>query len=387
MLTALSFLVSLVLSAAIPSVLVWLALLRWKRLPPEPWTERARALHPIRKGHGAWTFASPLVAVVCQQHLLPEESPVPALVGAILGGVISGWPLDKTAFPAFSFRSWFRAASQASVIRSAWLALTLAFALSIPHEWSVEHAYWIIGYLIAAGALASGLLQQAMHLCGIFRPANERLAAIVKAESDKANVRVNAVWMFDSPAGYAAALLVQRTLLFSSTTVDEHDDGELRAICRHELAHLTEIPAVVALRLVTAPLTIVPFVLVPAFYHSWRGAGVAGAVLLSIAIARGVATLSLRLEKRADRIASNDDDSPVYARALERIYRRNLVAAVFPARARRTHPDLYDRMVAAGVTPEYPRPLPPNDNHWLVLSAQIASGVSAVLWLLSLRAF
>ena len=45
-----------------------------------------------------------------------------------------------------------------------------------------------------------------------------------------------------------------------------------------------------------------------------------------------------------------------YAQALERIYEANLVPATLAQRT--THPDLYDRMVQAGVTPRFPAPLP-----------------------------
>jgi hypothetical protein len=31
---------------------------------------------------------------------------------------------------------------------------------------------------------------------------------------------------------------------------------------------------------------------------------------------------------------------------------------------RQVHPHLYDRLLAAGVTPDYPRPKPPTSLHW-----------------------
>jgi hypothetical protein len=46
-----------------------------------------------------------------------------------------------------------------------------------------------------------------------------------------------------------------------------------------------------------------------------------------------------------------------YARALERIYEVNLTPAVLGGRP--MHPHLYDRLLAAGVQPSYPRPAPP----------------------------
>jgi hypothetical protein len=66
------------------------------------------------------------------------------------------------------------------------------------------------------------------------------------------------------------------------------------------------------------------------------------------------------LEERADRIAhTNEGETGTYARALARIYEDNLMPAVLPRR-RRTHPDLYDRLLAVGVQPDFPKPAAPS---------------------------
>src|SRR6185436_6561823 len=49
----------------------------------------------------------------------------------------------------------------------------------------------------------------------------------------------------------------------------------------------------------------------------------------------------------------------VFARALERLYRYNVTPAVLQKRLS-VHPDLYDRLVSAGLPPEYPRPALPS---------------------------
>src|SRR5207249_9576995 len=46
-----------------------------------------------------------------------------------------------------------------------------------------------------------------------------------------------------------------------------------------------------------------------------------------------------------------------YARALEKLHRLNLMPAVTSGSG--VHPSLYDRMIAAGVTPDYRRPVAP----------------------------
>jgi hypothetical protein len=68
--------------------------------------------------------------------------------------------------------------------------------------------------------------------------------------------------------------------------------------------------------------------------------------------------LSRKLEIRADCIAkSNEPDSGAYAQALARLHEDNLAPAVM-LKERMTHPNLYDRLLAAGVTPDFPRPAP-----------------------------
>ena len=82
----------------------------------------------------------------------------------------------------------------------------------------------------------------------------------------------------------------------------------------------------------------------------------AALALLALVLSQRMAR---RMEVRADSCAAeNAADQATYARALERIYQINLIPAVMSGR-RRIHPHLYDRMLAVGVTPDYPRPMPP----------------------------
>jgi Zn-dependent protease with chaperone function len=83
---------------------------------------------------------------------------------------------------------------------------------------------------------------------------------------------------------------------------------------------------------------------------------------------------SHKMEKRADHAAVETQlNEGVYARALENISRENLLPAV-NINKRQTHPDLYDRMIAAGITPEYPRPKRPKSITWLGFTISIILG-------------
>ena len=84
--------------------------------------------------------------------------------------------------------------------------------------------------------------------------------------------------------------------------------------------------------------------------------GMLGATILLIVGLTLSNRLSLKMEHRADAQATESQVSPgVYARALEKLYQANLVPAVLRSK-RMTHPHLYDRMIQAGVTPDYARP-------------------------------
>jgi hypothetical protein len=85
--------------------------------------------------------------------------------------------------------------------------------------------------------------------------------------------------------------------------------------------------------------------------------------------------LARRMEVRADAAATQNQASEgVYARALERLYQVSHIPVVMPGK-RKVHPHLYDRMIAAGVTPEYPRPTPPKPNAWPARVMWFAAGV------------
>ena len=82
--------------------------------------------------------------------------------------------------------------------------------------------------------------------------------------------------------------------------------------------------------------------------------------------------LARSMENRADKIArESTEEMTIYARALERIYCANQVPAVMRKSTLLAHPSLYDRMIAANLTPDYPRPTPPSTQGWTSIVATI----------------
>ncbi|HKI69965.1 MAG TPA: M48 family metalloprotease [Verrucomicrobiae bacterium] len=101
-----------------------------------------------------------------------------------------------------------------------------------------------------------------------------------------------------------------------------------------------------------------------------------GLLFITIGVPRIYRRISRKLESQADEMAkANEGDAGTYARALARLYADNLAPAV-TAKAR-AHPHLYDRLLAAGVTPDFPRPAAASSMAW---HGQIFAGLAGVLF-------
>jgi hypothetical protein len=137
------------------------------------------------------------------------------------------------------------------------------------------------------------------------------------------------------------------------------DDAELGVVLAHEVAHVAE-PRAVAWARAIAPLALTPLVLLRPLLAGGRFLAPFALLFGIVAVLFAARALARRMELRADRAGKHAEVEPgAYARALARLYEANAVPAVMPGRAR-AHPHLYDRLVHAGVTPDWPRPAPPS---------------------------
>jgi Zn-dependent protease with chaperone function len=213
---------------------------------------------------------------------------------------------------------------------------------------------------------------------GYLKPAPERLQKIVNDTAAKMNVTVRETWLLDFPLAQAFALPQTRRLLFSTRLLELVPDDELASICSHELAHLTESKGQYLKRYISL-LAFLPWLLFKPMLHQF---GVAGFfILLAITLFVPVVArkISHKLETRADEMAHVTETDPgVYARALARLHEDGLIPAVV-ARQHLTHPHLYDRLLAAGVTPDYPRPQPAGSMAWNGLVFAVGLGALAAL--------
>ena len=176
--------------------------------------------------------------------------------------------------------------------------------------------------------------------------------------------------VFDSTHVNAYAVQSLGWVLVTQRARQVLTDAELAAVLHHELGHLSESRRVQLMRYLPVLLYLTLAWVRPLL--GWIGPPWTLALLaLGWLAAWYAGTRTRKLEQRADAHAhASVEDSRVYAHALEKIGQANLSPAVTDQQG--THPHLYDRMVAAGFTPEYPRPTPTRPTvHWRILIAVV----------------
>ncbi len=357
--------------------------------PSLAWPERARLAYPVRIAAAqlalflpllgallGWTFAGPLGAL----------SPVSM---ALLGGVAAAVPAGlvhrviERMLRAPEVLRWrdLRGmfTTQLLLFPHLWVALALSLAMPSTREggwtWPEGLGVAVGGVLFVLGATGSGLGVARLLRC--VRGGDPRLdAALGRAAAGAA--------LTDIPRGYVARMGManafaypwRRSVVVTAPAMELLTDDQLAAVCAHEVAHLTEAPRVRALRLVAMVLVAAPLVLLrPVIEH--HGVKAFNLLLLGCVVALVVARRMRRtMEARADRAGKDQERSPGdYATALEALYRGNLMPVVMPGR-HGGHGSLYDRMVAAGAPPGYPRPEPPR--RWPTAVAVLGATVTAL---------
>jgi Zn-dependent protease with chaperone function len=220
-----------------------------------------------------------------------------------------------------------------------------------------------------------------LRMTGTLKRSSARLREVVAGCDRNNRPQVKNLWQARGIAANAYALPLSGTLVFYDRLLELLNDDEVAAICHHELEHLAESNWVILGRYLGA-FAILPMLLILPIFHRWEFLGVIGIFMLMMVWARLAKKLIYEMEIRADATASNRQaEEGVYARTLETLYRESQLPAVTLGK-HSTHPHLYDRMLAAGITPEYPRPRTPRKFTalgWLVLIGCFIGYAAALL--------
>lgn len=219
------------------------------------------------------------------------------------------------------------------------------------------------------------------------------------AEHTQTPLRRVSVWRWS--VANAFALPLSSEVAIAERLIQILTLEELRGVVLHELAHLREPRRMIMARLCLA-LAPLGLVLLPPLVgvHGFLGAVAlfVGMIAFTLACSRVVKGA----EHAADAGAHGEDTSPAYASALEKLHEDRLLPAVMGKKGQ-SHPDLYDRMLAAGVTPDFPRPAAPETSQgfgyfvglvvfftlgmfsasWVKDSVRHSEYVSAATWLVT----
>jgi Zn-dependent protease with chaperone function len=347
------------------------------------WMERARLVYPGRAGAARscllcpllfGTFALPFFLGGVLTPVPPALVSVLAAVAAYLGATVVRYRVNRPFRPLTpGLGSWVRGELVAWLVFSGWRMILGGVAAGLYGRSGLSP--WVV---LGLGGLALGffclgggiLLARVLRLA---RPASARLQAVVTQAATQVGVHPRGVYEADLNDANALAFPLVGRLAFSPALLAVLDDEELRAVCVHELGHLAE-PPLLALTRVLPLLFMLPVVgCGPLIEYGGMTAFAAAAAAAMLALLLAP-PLSRLLEWRADALArTQESEAGTYARALIRIAEANLAPVVGEGRGG-THPHLYDRLLAAGVQPEYPRPRPPSRIRML-----LGRGFAAVL--------
>lgn len=359
--TVLFLLGHFLLAAVLMALANRIGMIPWRRATEAHWTERARLLWPVRVTAIFNLFLLPILLINVHHVLFPEslDWSVSEAIAGFLGALLGCYPTDREVFPQLGFRPWLYQVTVTWGIRAAYFAGFLTACYLMPHHFNGKAIGVALAFLGFHGAYQFGLPWRLLRVFGVLVPAGEALRSWVLPLADARGIRVRAIWEIKGPMVLAFALPFTRELAFSQRLVEVCDPGAITAIGAHELAHLSESRMVLSGRFL-ASLSWFPVIFLSPLIHAFQFWGILmgyGAALCIGVLSR---KLTHRMERRADRLATHEQPvGDVYARALETLYRVNLIPAV-NVNDRQTHPHLYDRMLAAGVTPDYPRPKKPS---------------------------
>jgi Zn-dependent protease with chaperone function len=338
-----------------------------RRLHQGHWTERARHAYPARLLLPLLLLANPAMngfwGASASGPLFYWPGRVTAallVLAAWLGTAFAYWRVEtlingrRDTFP----RRLHCLTAIYLMLRPV-IVLAALLCLTLPERFDLRAGLLLLA-AIAALALHLGggafWLGQRLGLCA---PARPRLAAAVERAAQAIGQTAPPVYEIPTSGAYAAAYVTARRLVFSDVAARELSEDELAAIASHELAHLNEKRSLIWARTVTA-FTLLPVVCAFPLINSFGVAGYCAVVVVCVVPGLLLRRVTRRMEVHADHEAAcHVADPQDFARALEHVYEFNLAPAQMFGKGG-THPHLYDRLLAAGFTPDYPRPAAPS---------------------------
>ena len=348
--------------------------------------ERVRQVYPARRSFLGIAAALTLIDFLFVWKTVEPLCPVPAQVLALLAA-LAGYAGVALVF--FRVQRDLRQGQRTlgEGLRTElvnWIFLRglvpVLFVLLVfmPDRFDMRAALLLAVAVLAIAFFGTGGGFFILRLLGLIQPAPARLQAIAAQTAAKMGLAVPSVSLIILPAANAFAVPFLGRIVFTPRLLEILDEAEIQAICAHELAHLGE-PLLVRLARIAVLFMMLPAVAampLTNLFGFWPAMAYLAALLLAFRLMQGLAR---QQERRADRFAADQQkESGTYPRALARLYEANFEPLVGYGKGG-THPHLYDRLVAAGTPPLFPRPPAPSwGRRWLAMILSI--GVVVSFW-------
>lgn len=366
-------------AAFITMITMHLALIPWRKSIGAHWTERARLLWPARRVLVGTCIACLIAAMPLPEVLGHRGDSTACYVAAIVGYLLGSFFSSREIEPRYTFPRWLYETFWQVLVQFGMLAIFIWLLHTMPE--AMEPRDWLRFALgtLAVIVILTGVWLPVLYLFRKARTSPDlRLERLVDEMALKTGIKPRRVYYGESPLARAAALIYLRSLVFTSRVLEVLTDDELRSIILHELAHLRE-PLLPRLSRLIPTLALMLITLVRPVMHQFETGGLFGLILVMVMLLKLAQRIARRMEHHADDAAIQGSlDPAVYARALEKLYEVNQMPAVMRGN-KMIHPHLYDRMLAAGVTPDYPRPQPPGRMAWPGWAA-LAVPIGLLLW-------
>ncbi|HVC96527.1 MAG TPA: M48 family metalloprotease [Pirellulales bacterium] len=343
----------------------------WKCPQTAHWMERARLAFPARAAAQVNKLVLPIAFLLCALTIRRSIWEVSTSKLAIDAGIASYLAAWIAAFcvarvgqqPPITWRRHIQGTlSNLMIFTPHWFVAAVLVAI-LPSRFDANSACVFIGMVVFYLFLLSGGGIFLARVVGLARPVSPLVRATIDAAAQRACLAPRGAYVVGGTAANALAIPWFRWLLFTSRLLDVLDGDELQAITAHEMAHLGESRRTLLARTVPGVL-LLPLAAFRPLAASFGYLAVAAAAIVFLAAGRLFARLYRRMEEAADASArTHQPGEGSYARALEKLYAANLTPAVLGGDGR-THPHLYDRLVAAGVSPAIPRPPIPSTHRY-----------------------
>jgi Zn-dependent protease with chaperone function len=338
---------------------LWTLAPRPAKLADAHWHKRAHLLWPGRVFSNYSALALPTVfigSLTAFRDTSPMVHPLIFWFLCFFAAVHASFAMrQRYQLPALRYceywRRWF---CEVLILSTPYLITVVSIFVSEDH-WTTTSTIQLVILLALFLAHAFGVSLFLTKKLGWAKPG---LHPFVEPLAQAANIPAPPTFILQLLTANALAFPFSRQLGFGDRLVHELSDEEISAVCRHEIAHLTE-PALVKISRLSFISFLLPLAMIGPIIGTFGLPVWLVLYLIAVVILAQFNKLSRKMEDRADSHGARTPNSDhEYACALERLYEMNLIPAVLKKR-NLTHPDLYDRLARVGAPPSYPRPAPP----------------------------